>query len=474
MPRVSRVALSVFLAVAFAPVSAQTGTTAPSPLPPTVMSALRAAQVPERAVGIVVQPIGTDGPALAVNASTPMNPASTMKLVTTYASLHALGPSYMWRTEALTAAPLRRDVLDGPLVIRGSGDPKLVIESLWMLVQRLRGYGLRELRGDVLLDKSAFDAGGHDPGAFDANELRPYNAGPDPLLVNFKSITFGFVPEPETHTARIIVTPLLAGMRLPTHVRLSDGPCGDWRARLQGDFSEPMAPVFKGVFAASCGERVWHVSVLSHTAYFEAVFRALWESAGGVWIGRAREGLAPIDARRIALHESEPLAQVIRDINKFSNNVMARQLLLTLSAETQGRPGTTARGAVAVHTTLSAHGLELPSLVIENGSGLSRTERISADGLARLLQHAFASPWMPEFMSSLPIVGLDGTMRNRNGAAGSAHIKTGLLSDVRAIAGYVLAASGKRYVVVALVNHPNARETQAALDALLNWVYRVG
>jgi D-alanyl-D-alanine carboxypeptidase/D-alanyl-D-alanine-endopeptidase (penicillin-binding protein 4) len=153
---------------------------------------------------------------------------------------------------------------------------------------------------------------------------------------------------------------------------------------------------------------------------------------------------------------------------------MARQLLLTIAAETAGRPGNAARGAAAVRAGLAARGLDLPDLLMENGSGLSRTERISADSLVRLLQHAFAGAWMPEFMSSLPIVGLDGTMKNRNGAAGSAHIKTGLLSDVRAIAGYVLAASGKRYVVVVLVNHPNARDTQPALDALLEWVYRTG
>jgi D-alanyl-D-alanine carboxypeptidase/D-alanyl-D-alanine-endopeptidase (penicillin-binding protein 4) len=443
-------------------------------LPPQVAAALRVAQVPERDVAIVVQPLADDGLTLALNARAPMNPASTMKLVTTYAGLQFLGPAYTWRTEVFATGALRADVLEGALTLRGGGDPKLVIENLWLLVHRIRGYGVRELRGDIVLDKSAFELSSGNGNAFDANELRPYNAGPDALLVNFKAITFGFVPDFETRTARVVVTPQLAGMQAPAAVRLTEGPCGDWRGRLLGDFSDAMKPLFRGAYPASCGERLWPVSVLSHHAYFEAAFRSLWEAAGGTWIGRVRDGTVPSDARRIAVHESEPLAQVIRDINKHSNNVMARQLLLTISTETGGRPGTIARGAAAIKSGLASRGLDLPELVIENGAGLSRLERVSADGLARLLRHAYASPWMPEFMSSLPIVGLDGTMKNRNGAAGSAHIKTGLLADVRAVAGYVLAASGKRYVVVALINHPNAGAAQPAHDALLEWVYRNG
>lgn len=468
-------ALSMLLC-AWPDTSATPGSRAPLTvaLPAPVASALRAAQVPERDVAIVVQPLADDGLTLALNAQAPMNPASTMKLVTTYAGLQILGPAYTWRTEVFATGALRRDALDGALTLRGGGDPKLVIENLWLLVQRVRGYGIREIRGDVVLDKSAFELSAIDASAFDVNEMRPYNAGPDALLVNFKAVTFGFVPDFETRTARITVTPGLAGMSVPIAVRLSDGPCGDWRARLQGDFSDPMKPQFRGAYPAACGERVWPVSVLSHSAYFEAVFRALWEASGGTWTGRVRDGTVASDARRIAMHESEPLAQVIRDINKHSNNVMARQLLLTIAAESHGRPGNTLRGAAAVRSGLAIRGLDLPELAIENGAGLSRQERISADGLARLLRHAFASPWMPEFMSSLPILGLDGTMKSRNGTAGSAHMKTGLLADVRAIAGYVLAASGKRYVVVALINHPNAGAAQPAHDALLEWVYRNG
>jgi len=444
------------------------------PVPDSVSAALRSAAIPPAASAIVVMPLSPGGVAVEANESQPMNPASTMKLVTTYAALDLLGPAYTWRTEAYATGALRRDVLDGDLVIRGSGDPKLVIESLWLMVQRIRGYGIREIRGDLVLDRSAFEPVAHEPGDFDGERFRPYNAGPDALLLNFKAISLGFVPDPETRSARIVAIPLLAGMKLPTTVRGADGPCIDWRSKLQADFSDPMAPVFRGAYPLSCGEQLWHLSLLDHGRYFAAAFAALWNNAGGSWTGRLREGTVPADARRIALNESAPLAEVIRDLNKFSNNVMARQIYLTLGTDGGRRSASPARAEAAIRNWLDSRGLAMPDLVLENGAGLSRTERISAGSLARLLRHAFASPLMPELMASLPLAGVDGTMRKRSGAASAAHVKTGLLADVRAIAGYVHAASGRRYVVVAIINHANARNGQAAHDALLQWVYANG
>ncbi len=471
----ARQAAAALLVAAGLAAAMATAQEAPSrrPVPDPVSAALRGAAIPPGASAIVVMPLA-GGVAIEANESQPMNPASTMKLVTTYAALDLLGPAHTWRTEAFAAGTLRRDVLDGKLVIRGSGDPKLVIESLWLMVQRIRGYGVREIRGDVVLDRSAFEPLAHEPGSFDGERFRPYNAGPDALLLNFKASSLGFVPDPDTRSARIVAIPPLAGTKLPATVRAADGPCGDWRGKLQADFSDPMAPVFRGAYPLACGEQFWHLSLLDQDRYFSAAFAALWSGAGGTWAGRLREGTVPADARRIAVHESAPLAEVIRDVNKFSNNVMARQIYLALGTEGGRQPASAARAEAAVRAWLEGRGLAMPELVLENGSGLSRIERVSAASLARLLRHAFASPLMPELMASLPLVGVDGTMRKRNGAAGSAHMKTGLLADVRAIAGYVLAASGRRYVVVAIINHPNARDGQAAHDALLQWVHANG
>ena len=440
----------------------------------SVATALKQANVPPSALGVMVVPLSGAGLTLAANENQPMNPASTMKLVTTLAGLELLGPQYQWRTDLLSAAPLRSGVLEGDLWLRGSGDPQLVIEDLWLLVQRVRGAGVREIRGNLMLDRSAFEPTPHDPRAFDGEALRPYNAGPDALLLNYKAVSFHFVADPENKQARVYALPALAGLSVPATVRATDGACNDWRARLGGDFSDPLRPVFRGAYPLSCGDKVWHVSVLDTAQYAEAIFRTLWDASGGVWRGRVREGTVPPEAKRLAQHESRPLAEVIRDINKYSNNVMARQLFLALGAEATRRPANAERAQRAVGEWLVGKGLDRREFVLENGAGLSRVERLTAAGLARMLQGAFASPLMPEFLSSLPIVGIDGTMRRRSGAAGSAHIKTGLLSDTRAIAGYVLAASGKRYVVVAFINHANAGAGQPALDALLNWVFVQG
>jgi D-alanyl-D-alanine carboxypeptidase/D-alanyl-D-alanine-endopeptidase (penicillin-binding protein 4) len=459
------------LAYAADPVPGAAPAAAVAPAP--YLARLAAARIPAAATAVVVRPLDGGTLSWGVNASKPMNPASTMKLVTTYAALHLLGPGFTFRTEVLSEAPLIGQVLRGDLYVRGGGDPKLVIEDLWYLASRLRGYGIREIRGDVVLDKGLFEPISHDPAGFDGEEGRAYNVGPDALLVNFKSIAIHLVPDSVGKVARVIVVPEVTGLSAPRTVPLVEGGCGDWRGRLGADISDPMNIHMRGVYPAACGERIIHIGALEHTGYFAAVFRALWERQGGAWTGQAREGVVPSGARLIASQESLPLGLLIRDINKFSNNVMTQQLFLTMGAA-GGEPGNAARGGAAIRNLLSARGIAAPGLVLENGSGLSRIERITATTMADVLGDAWKSQWMSELMASLPISGVDGTMKARNVPTGAAHTKTGLLGDTRAVAGYVLAASGRRYVVVAIINHPNAARGTGAHDALLDWVYRTG
>lgn len=443
-------------------------------LPGGFLNALHAAGIPRGAASVVVQPLDGAGLEAALNRDVPRNPASTMKLLTTYAALRTLGPAYAWHTDVALLGERAGDAIRGDLGLRGGGDPSLVIEQLWLLVQKLRGLGLRELDGDLVLDRSAFRLAPHDSAAFDGDALRSYNVGPDALLVNYGSVAYAFEPDAKADVARVTVLPPLAGSRAPATVRAAPGACGDWRGKLRADFSRPFEPVFRGTFPLDCGARSWNLAPLAPTPFVGAVFRALWESSGGSWTGNVREGVVPAGAPLLATHLSKPLAEVVRDINKYSNNVMAQHLFLTFGAERTGWPASFERSRAAMRAWLDEAGLPMPGLVLENGSGLSRVERVSAAGLARLLVAAYRSPVMPELMASLPVVGVDGTAAKRNGAIGSAHIKTGLLEDVRAIAGYVLAASGRRYVVVAIVNDGRAGGAQGALDALLEWVHGAG
>jgi D-alanyl-D-alanine carboxypeptidase/D-alanyl-D-alanine-endopeptidase (penicillin-binding protein 4) len=448
-------------------------------LPPEVELALGRAKLPRDAVAVlVVDAAGGKPPRASHRADVAMNPASVMKLVGTYAALDMLGPAYNWRTPVYLDGPVRDGVLQGNLHLQGQGDPTLVAERLWLLMRRVRGLGIERIAGDIVLDHSAFALAPIDPGGFDGEPLRPYNAAPDALLLNYKSVVMTFVVDRANNLARIQVNPPLAGVAVAASVPLSDGDCGDYRGTLRADFSDPARIRFAGTYPAACQERTWPIAFADPAGFAARAVEGMWRAVGGQLAGAVRDGPVPASAGAPVFELTSPaLAEVIRDINKYSNNVMAQQLFLSLSLPA-------ARGASAGAASFEASrdmlrawwrarfgALEPPQ--IENGSGLSRSARISAQGLAQLLLAAWHSPQMPELMASLPIAGVDGTLRrNRSSAAGSAHLKTGSLRDVVAIAGYVHASSGRRYVLVAIANHPNAGASRAAFDALLDWTIR--
>jgi D-alanyl-D-alanine carboxypeptidase/D-alanyl-D-alanine-endopeptidase (penicillin-binding protein 4) len=471
-------------------------------LPSDVDTALVRAKVPRDAVSVLVidaDPTARGGsansaPRLNHRSTVPMNPASVMKLVTTFAALDLLGPAYTWRTPVYLEGAVREGTLYGNLYIQGQGDPKLVLERLWLLLRRVQGLGIHTIAGDIVLDSSAFTVPPSDPASFDGEPLRPYNAAPDALLLNYKAVVMTFTPDRTANLVQVQFDPPLAGVQTQATVPLLAAPgngstdCGDYRGALKADFSDANRIRFAGGYPANCGEKVWPVAYADPQSYAVRSVRGLWQDMGGKLSGAVRMGQVPtaISASKPAFEVSSvPLAEIIRDINKYSNNVMAQQVFLTLGrvvpteAETTvqsanailpDNPGTFAASRAVVQRwwTQRIGPDDLP--VLDNGSGLSRQERISAQGLGRLLQTAYQSPLMPELMSSLPISGVDGTLKRMKArASGSAHLKTGSLNNVVAVAGFVHAASGKRYVLVALINHPNANAARPAIDALVDW-----
>jgi serine-type D-Ala-D-Ala carboxypeptidase/endopeptidase (penicillin-binding protein 4) len=457
-------------------------------LPTEVDAALSRAKVPREAVSfLVLEADGRSAPRLSHRAHVPMNPASVMKLVTTYAALDLLGPAYTWQTPVYLGGAVRDGTLQGDLYVQGRGDPKLVAERLWLLLRRVQGLGILRIAGDFVLDHSAFAVEDTDPGSFDGEPLRPYNASPDAMLINFKSVVMTFVPDPGNNLARIQYEPPMGGVQLPATVALSNGACNDYRATLQGDFTDASRFHFNGTYPASCGERVWPIAYVDPASYSERAVEGLWREMGGQLTGRVRNGRLQTGSGKtlkpVFEMSSPSLAEVVRDINKYSNNVMAQQVLLTLSLSARPASGamtlsepppasTEASRAVLLRWWKDRFGSEdLP--VLDNGAGLSRDGRVSAQALGRLLQTAYQSPLMPELMASLPISGVDGTLkRSKVQSRGIAHLKTGSLRDVVAVAGYVLANSGKRYVLVAMANHANAGSVRPAFEALQDWVVR--
>ena len=447
-------------------------------LPDAVVQALHRAEIPIDAVGAYVQQVDGTAPVVSVNAARPMNPASVMKLVTTYAGLDLLGPAFTWKTSIAAAQPAVDGVIAGDLMVKGGGDPKLTIENFWLLLRGLRGGGVREIKGDLIVDASYFDVKPADPGVFDREPLRPYNVLPNGLLVNFKAVKFQFSPSRVGGPITVTSEPLLPQVAVSQQLRATPGPCGDWRQSIRArvdDSGQSAKVTFTGAMPSACGQQAWYFSLLSNPEFVYGTFKSMWEEMGGTLSGHWRTGQAEPAAHLLASSESMPLADVVRDINKFSNNVMARHLFLTLSSEPDGGGGSEERSAQIVLDWLNSKGLETADLTIENGSGLSRIERVSTQSIARLLINAFASPVMPEFIDSLPLVAVDGTMSHRlrrDVVAGQAHIKTGGLANVSTIAGYVRAADGRRFAVALFVNHANAARSNAAQDAMLRWVHR--
>ena len=446
-------------------------------LPPPIAKAFKEAGVPPDGVTLVVQETGTVQPLIAHGATKPMNPASVMKLVTTFAALELLGPEYHWTTDAFLDGKLDNGVLHGNLVLKGHGDPRITLEQWQAFMTTLAMRGLTAIDGDLVLDRSYFAPVAHDPGAFDGEPLKPYNVGPDALLVNFKSVRLLFAPNRAGNGTDVTAIPPFANVYVGPSPRLTAGECGDWRGTIGSsiaDRGDSADASFAGRYAASCGEREWWVSLLDHPSYVHAMFTTYFRQAGGSFAGGWKDGLAPKGVAPFATLESPPLYVVVRDVNKISNNVMARQVFLTLATAKSPPPATTAGATATVQRWLASHKLKMPELVLDNGSGLSRIERISAGSLVRLLLAADASTVREEFASSLAVAAMDGTVERRFqnvNVAGQALLKTGTLDGARAIAGYVIDADGRRWALAAIVNHPNAVRAQGALDFFVHWVY---
>ncbi|CAN7612785.1 D-alanyl-D-alanine carboxypeptidase/D-alanyl-D-alanine endopeptidase [Acidovorax sp. LjRoot117] len=464
----------VLCAAAVSSAQAQS-TAAPVALPPEVEAALARAKLPRESLSVMVtdaQGTARTQPRLAHRAQVQVNPASVMKLVTTYAALEQLGPAYVWNTPVYVQGTVQDGSLRGNVYIQGQGDPKMVMERLWLLMRRLQAQGIQVIVGDIVLDRTAFDVPEHDPARFDGEPLRPYNASPDALLLNYKSSVMTFVPDVPAGLARIQYDPPLAGVQRQASVALAAAgtDCGDWRGALRAELADPAKVVFQGVYPAACGERVWPVAAADPRGFAARAVEGMWRELGGKLTGSVRDGKVPAGLKPAFVSTSPALAEVVRDVNKYSNNVMAQHVFLTMALQKNGvATFDGAREALRQWWQARVGDAELPQA--DNGAGLSRDARLTAQALARMLQVAWQSPVMPDLVASLPMSGVDGTLR-RSQSRASAHLKTGSLRDVMAVAGYVHAASGRRYVLVAVVNHANAGAARPVLDAVVDWAAR--
>ncbi len=429
-------------------------------LPPVVSRTLAAQGLPAGALSVVILDPESGRVLVSELPDTPRSPASTIKTVTTFAALDMLGPTFTWHTRAAIRGSIQAGVLDGDLILQGGGDPYITLERWWSFAQSLRAKGLRSIRGDIVIDDTAFSLPPEDPGAFDGKPNRSYNVLPYALMVNFQSVEFNVDANADTRQVEITSTPAPFNLGIDNHVRFAPGRCGAANGRV--DFkvaSDAWDRVeFSGALSPGCAGRSFSRVLLKPATYAFGTFVQLWRELGGEFTGKLRVEPSPADARPYLSFDSLSLAEIIRLTNKFSSNLMARHLLLTVGSERFGAPATLEKGAAVIAEWGAQRGFDLQSLDIDNGSGLSRSTHITAMQMARILGAACRSRFAPEFMASLPLAGLDGTLRSRmkNSPAGAVRLKTGHIDGVSGVAGYVSSADGKVYVLVSLVNHPRA------------------
>ena len=470
-------------------------------LPESVSLLLRSANIPEDAMGAIVLRGNTT--VLSHGAERSMQPASTMKLVTTAVGLEQLGPIFRGRTELRTSADVINGVLKGDLILRGGADTDFNADVLAHMLQTLRNQGIVKIKGDLILDRQLFQPARPDLGAppFDESAEFRYNVIPDALLLNTNLLDINM--NSTDRQLSILMQPPLENVSITSDMKLVKGNCARWEdgwrpPEYRRDAGGKLQVILHGTFPQNCSKAT-SINVLDRNDYADRLFRATWKRLGGTITGTVREapltGLPPtaepVGTRLLADHVARALPEVLRDINKTSDNTLARTLFLSLgSLQSDGWLGsrpvamatpedTATRARLVIQEWFQRHHIDTQGMLVDNGSGLSRTGRIAPAQMAGVLQAMQQSPWAPEFQSSLPIVALDGTMRKRllnSPAAARARIKTGTLKNVVAIAGYVPDANNQQCVVVAMINsdlvgNGNGR---AAVDALIEWVARSG
>ena len=447
-------------------------------LPKEVLDVLNKNKVPASNISVYVRDLNAKSPLLSHNIDELRAPASTIKLFTTYAALKQLGPNYSWTTEVWQRGEIKDGILDGDLILKGYGDPFLVYERFWKFVHELRDNGLKGINGDIIVDSSYYNIPKHKTSAFDGQGFRVYNAGATPLMFNFQASRLRLaVPSNEAATnASVEHFPSSDILKIDNQVRLVAGRCKRQHSRPKLSWKQDGSLLVKGTFGRECPARFVMRLVSEPDQHVFDAFTQFWHELGGEFSGSLKTGRVSEGDTLLHRYASPTLGEQIRTINKWSNNVMTRQLFLTVGANYAGAPATDQKSRDAVSSILKQQGVDTRGMVLDVGSGLSRKTRITARQMAQLLELAYRDAYMPEFLSSLSLPGLDGTLASRfknEDLKGRSHLKTGTLNNVTAISGYMLNRQGRRLVVVIQHNGKKASSSAGAKvqDEILRWAF---
>lgn len=387
-------------------------------------------------------------------------PASTIKLVTTAAALSRLGTHYTFQTHLYTDGEWEGSTLLGNLYLKGLGDPKLVTERLWLMARDVKSRGLEEIEGDLVADDSYFDDQRWE-------EAWPHRPAPLPsyarigaLSLNFNTVTVHVEPAHKVdQPARVIIEPPTSYVQLMNRTRTRKAAGGSGQTGLvvgRTEGPEGDLIVASGTVPLRAGRTTLYRTISDPSAYTAKTFRELLLREGVKVKGKVVKGKVPPTASVLATYSSEPLFSIVQDLNKFSNNFIAEQILKTLGAEAKGEPGTTAKGLEVLREFLAELGIRPQGYRLADGSGLSRLSRLSPAQVVRILQHMYQDfSLRSEYLSSLAVMGEDGSLRRRlvdTPAQGQIRAKTGTLDGVRCLSGYTQTQKGEPLAFSFLIN----------------------
>ena len=442
-------------------------------LPAEIQQLLRSKGMSPWGMSAYVQAIGSPRPLISHNAQIARNPASVMKLLTAYVAIGVLGPTYRWPIEISTNGQIQNGVLSGNVYIKGYGAPDFDTQGLREMLGQLRRKGIHTINGRLIFDDTHFNGPKIDPGAFDGKPYSSYNAQPDALMFNERRSSF--TASRRGNKISVNTSTPAHNLHIVNRIKRAKRSC-KVRTSVKRGYGDKVTITFSGYMARRCRARGFTMAVTDPANTMYSAIQRIWkrELKGNINT-QFMVGATPANSRPIHTHYSKSLAELLPTVVKDSNNVMARQLMRSIGAKRFGAPGTPRKGAEAIDDYLRSQGLDFPELRIENGSGLSRSARISTENISHLLTKAFQGPHREALMRSMAVAGVDGTMKSRlrsSAVRGRGFFKTGTLRDVRGIAGYVNAADGRTYVVSILHNDPKARSRARLIhDNFIEWVF---
>lgn len=423
---------------------------------PAAASALDTGTIAPQEIAVYVQELNSKKVRVAHQADASFNPASTMKLVTAFAAFNALGPDFRWQTEFKSAAPVSGGSLNGDIYWVGSGDPVMDQDDLIAAQQQLRDKGINRITGSLVFDRSIWGNAGTAHG-FDDDAGEAFTTDPDPQMLAYKVVWL----KPAFNEAGLPVittNPPLPDVAQNNQVRFTpSGTCRSLKRYLSAKYENGVLHM-SGTLPEACIGQETFINMLDTQNFAAKSFVNQWRAAGGQMASGYRVGTAPADAATLAVHRSAPLHEALTSMNKLSNNVIARTVFLTMG-ERAADNQTGQNAQAAVRRELVKAGLDDEALILENGSGLSRRERLTARFLGELLAKSYESRFRQAFIDTLPIAGTDGTLKQRfKNRTGELFLKTGTLKNVRALAGYYLPhhADGSPLAIVVLVNSPKS------------------